>query len=87
MSSDKKDKLSFPGFAKSLVRPVVRTTDALVKKGETLTKGAIRTVTHGVSGTVKVARGVVSDTTKVVKRTVSGSSKSKRKATGKPKRK
>jgi hypothetical protein len=79
MSTEKKDKFSIPGIARSIVRPVVRTTDAVVKRGETFTKGAVRTVKHTLSGTVRVASGLVSDTSKTVKQTVVGRAKPKRK--------
>ena len=79
MSADKSNKFSIPGLARSIVRPVIRTTDAVVKRGEVLTKGAVRTVKHTVSGTVRVASGLVSDTSKTVQRTVVGNTRPKRK--------
>jgi hypothetical protein len=79
MSTQKKDKFSIPGLARSIVRPVIRTTDAIVHRGEVFTKGAVKTVGRTVSGTVRVASGLVSDTTKTVKKTVVGNTKPKRK--------
>ena len=74
-----KDKFSVPGLARSIVRPVVRTTDAVVSKGEVFTKGAVNTLKHTVSGTVRLASGFVKDTAKTVTKTVSGSQKRKTK--------
>lgn len=86
----KQEKFSFPGFARSIVRPVVRTTSSVVKRGEkvvgNVTGMALKTAKDTVYGTGKIAKGVVSDGTKVVgdvaglathtvKNTISGTSK------------
>lgn len=68
--SGKQDKFSFPGLAKSIVRPVVKTTSNVVKRGEKVFGNvsglAVSTVRNTVSGTSKIASGVVDDTSKVV---------------------
>jgi phage-related protein len=86
----KQENFSFPGLARSIVRPVVRTTTTVVKRGEKVVGDvagiAIGAVKNTVSGTSVVARGVVKDGSKVVgnvaglatrtvKNTISGTSK------------
>lgn len=86
----KQEKFSFPGLAKSIVRPVVQTTTTVVKRGEKVVGDvadlAVSTVKSTVSGTSKVASGVAKDSRKVVgdvaglvshtaKNTISGTSK------------
>lgn len=67
-----KNNLSVPGISKSIVRPVVRTTTAVVKRGEALTKGVVGTIKHALTGTAKVATTFVKDTSKTVRKTVVG---------------
>jgi len=86
----KQEKFSFPGLARSIVRPVVRTTTTVVKRGEKVVGDvaglAIGAVNDTVSGSSKIARGMVKDSTKVVgnvaglathtvRNTISGTSK------------
>lgn len=86
----KQEKFSFPGLARSIVRPVVRTTTTVVKRGEKVVGDvaglAIGAVKDTVSGSSKIARGMVKDSTKVVgnvaglathtvRNTISGTSK------------
>lgn len=86
----KQENFSFPGLARSIVRPVVRTTTTVVKRGEKVVGDvagiAIGAVKNTVSGSSVVARGVVKDGSKVVgnvaglatrtvKNTISGTSK------------
>lgn len=81
----KKDKMSFPGIARSIVRPIVRTTSALVSRGEKVTGNVVRfatsTAKKTMSGTTTVASNLVKTSSKIV-RDVSGS-KRKTKATKK----
>lgn len=86
----KQENLSFPGLARSIVRPVVRTTTTVVKRGEkvigNVTDTAVGAVKNTVSGTSVIAKGVFKDGSKVVgnvaglatstvKNTISGTSK------------
>jgi hypothetical protein len=88
--SSKQEKLSFPNVARSIVRPVLRTTTTVVKRGEKVVGNvadlAVSTVKNTISGTSRIARGVVRDSSKVVvdvagltthtvKNTISGTSK------------
>ena len=78
----KQEKFSFPGLAKSIVRPVVKTR-SVVKRGEKVVGNvsnlAVSTVRNTVSATGKVTTGVVDDVaglaTHTVKNTISGTSK------------
>lgn len=83
--SGKQDKFSFPGLAKSIVRPVVRTTTTAVKRGEKVVGNvaglAISTVNNTVSGTGKVANGLARGSVKIV-RDAAGVKRT-RKSTGK----
>lgn len=67
-----KNNISVPGISKSIVRPVVRTTTAVVDRGEALTKGVVRTLKHAIKGTAKVATTLVKDTSSTVGRAVLG---------------
>ncbi len=78
-----KNNLSVPGISKSIVRPVISTTTAVVKRGEALTKGVVGTLRHALSGTAKVATALVNDTTKTVGKTIG----SKKRKTRKPSKK
>lgn len=86
----KQDKFSFPGLARSIVRPVVKTATTVVKRGEKVVGNvaglAVSTVNRTVSGTSKVVSGVAKDSGKVVgdvaglashtvRNTISGTSK------------
>lgn len=66
----KQENFSFPGLARSIVRPVVRTTTTVVKRGEKVVGDvagiAVGAVKNTVSGTSVVAKGVVKDGSKVV---------------------
>jgi hypothetical protein len=90
-SQSKQDKqFNFPGFAKSIASPVVKTVTAVVKRGEKVTgdvvgmgkratsgtwSGTSRLVTNFGKGSFKVVGNVGSLATKTVKDTVSGTSK------------
>jgi hypothetical protein len=70
MSCSKQDKFSFPGMARSIVRPIVRTTTDVVKRGEKVVGNvsdlAFSTVRNTINGTSRIAQGVVKDSGKVV---------------------
>jgi phage-related protein len=83
-------QFNFPGFAKSIASPVVKTATAVVKRGEKVVgnvvgmgkratsgtwSGTSRLVTNFSKGSVKVASDVGSLATRTVKDTVSGTSK------------
>lgn len=90
-SQSKIDKqFNFPGFAKSIASPVVKTATAMVKRGEKVASdvvgmgkrattgtwsGTSRLVTNFSKGSVKVVGNVGSLATRTVKDTVSGTSK------------
>jgi hypothetical protein len=88
--SRKQNKFSFPGLAKSIASPVVKTTRAVVKRGEKVFGDVaglgLSTIKTTLTESGKVASGVAKDGTRVVgnvagiatrtvKNTISGTSK------------
>jgi hypothetical protein len=63
----KQEKFSFPGLARSIVRPVVKTATTVAKRGEKVVGNVVRLASHTVSGTSKVASGVYRGTIKIAK--------------------
>lgn len=73
-SQSQKEKInfsSFPGFAKSIVRPVVGTTRTVVRRGERILGDVFGMGKHAVkntiSGTGTVASGVARRSSKVIR--------------------
>jgi hypothetical protein len=65
-----KQNLSFPGLAKSIMRPVIKTARFVVSKGEKVTKDVARmtkgAVKNTITGTTKVASGVVKGSSRII---------------------
>jgi hypothetical protein len=70
-SSKQQDKFNFPGLARTIVRPVVRTTRAVVVRGEKVAGDIVGLASHAVKNTISgsklVATGVVRRSSKVVR--------------------
>ncbi len=68
MSTNK--RVSFPGIARAIVRPTIKTTEEVVKRGEKVTndvfKFATGTLKSVVSGTQKFATSAVKTSSNIV---------------------